>query len=310
MFSRNAFAKVTAWGLGQRGAFYVPGSLRSLGTITSSKRQQLMTELSQPSSAKLMGGALYGDTLPIDIKEEIMDRTYCKVADRYDFVLEMMSFGMNQYWKKKFVRLMSPTAGLKMIDVAGGTGQIARNYLEYQDLVNNDTSSSVHVVDLNEQMIRVGRHRLASSQWMNDDRITFAQGSAENLVNIADGSFDIYSISAGMHNIPYPELALSEAYRVLKPGGLFACLEYGHVDTSIVKQFHRWHLGTLAPAIGHMLVGKRESYERLVCSALSFPHQRDFAQAISRAGFRLPPGKGYQLMHRGYMVAYFGTKPE
>ncbi|KAJ2062835.1 hypothetical protein GGI17_002120 [Coemansia sp. S146] len=310
MFSRNAFAKFTALGLGPRSAFYAPSSLRSLGTATSSTRQQLMSELAPPPSARLMGSALYGDTIPIDTKEEIMDRTYCKIADRYDIVLEVMSLGMNQYWKKRFVRLMSPTAGLKMIDVAGGTGQIARNYLEYQDSINNDSSSSVHVVDLNDQMLRVGRHRLASSQWMKDGRISFAQGSAENLVNIADNSFDIYSISAGMHNIPHPELALSEAYRVLKPGGLFACLEYGHVDTPIVKQLHRWHLETLAPALGQLLVGKRASYERLVCSARSFPHQRDFAKAISHAGFRLPPGKGYKLMQCGYMVAYYGTKPE
>ncbi|KAJ2493565.1 hypothetical protein IWW37_000431 [Coemansia sp. RSA 2050] len=253
---------------------------------------------------------LYGDIIPIDTKEEAMDRAYCKVADRYDFVLEAMSFGLNRYWKKKFVRLMSPAAGLKMIDVAGGTGQIARNYLEYQDFMNNDKSSSVHVVDLNEQMLRAGRHRFSSSQWTRDGRISFAQGSAENLANIADNSFDIYSISAGMHNIPHPELALSEAYRVLKPGGVFACLEYGHVDTPIVKQLHRWHLETLAPAIGQLLVDKRESYERLICSALSFPHQRDFAKAICRAGFRLPPGKGYELMYCGYMVAFFGTKPE
>ncbi|KAJ2687650.1 2-hexaprenyl-6-methoxy-1,4-benzoquinone methyltransferase [Coemansia spiralis] len=310
MFSRNAFTKVIALGLGSRGASRVSGSLRSLMTATSSTRQQLMPALEHPSSARPKDDTLYGDIVPIDAKEEIMDRTYCKVADRYDMVLEAMSLGLNQYWKKKFVRLMSPAAGLKMIDMAGGTGQIARNYLEYQDLVNNDKSSSVHVVDLNEQMLRVGRHRFSSSQWTKDRRISFAQGSAENLVNVADNSFDIYSISAGMHNIPHPELALSEAYRVLKPGGVFACLEYGHVDTPIVKQLHRWHLGTLAPAIGQLLVNKRESYERLVCSALSFPHQRDFAKAIRRAGFRLPPGKGYELMHHGYMVAFFGTKPE
>ncbi|KAJ2823051.1 2-hexaprenyl-6-methoxy-1,4-benzoquinone methyltransferase, partial [Coemansia furcata] len=129
-----------------------------------------------------------------------MDCTYCKIADRYDIVLEVMSLGLNQYWKRKFVQLMSPSTGLKMLDVAGGTGQIARNYLKYQDTVNNDTSSSVHVVDLNEQMLRVGKHRFASTQWARDGRISFAQGSAENLVDIADNSYDIYSISAGMHN--------------------------------------------------------------------------------------------------------------
>ncbi|KAJ2331345.1 hypothetical protein GGI00_003291 [Coemansia sp. RSA 2681] len=239
-----------------------------------------------------------------------MDRIYCKIADRYDVVLEIMSLGMNQMWKRKFVRLMTPTAGQKMLDVAGGTGQIARNFLEYQDSTNNDTSSSVHVVDLNEQMLRVGRHRLADSQWTKDGRISFAQGNAESLDGIADNSFDIYSISAGMHNIPHPERALSEAYRVLKPGGLFACLEYGHVDTPLVKQFNRWHLNTLVPALGQLLVNDRASYVRLARSARAFPHQRNFAQAIGRAGFIMPPGQGYKLMQCGMMVAYYGTKPE
>ncbi|KAJ2811053.1 hypothetical protein H4S07_002304 [Coemansia furcata] len=253
---------------------------------------------------------LYGDTIPIDSKEEVMDRIYCKIADRYDINLEMMTIGMNQYWKRKFVRLMSPSAGLKMVDMAGGTGQIARNYLAYQDTVNNDTSSSVHVVDLNEQMLRVGKHRFASTQWAKDGRISFAQGSAENLVDIADNSFDIYSISAGMHNIPHMELVLSEAYRVLKPGGLFACLDYGRVETPIFKQINRWHVKVFAPAVARLVIGTRSHHERLVRSTMSFPHQRDFAKAISHAGFILPPGKGYELMQCGYMVAFYGTKPE
>ncbi|KAJ2839154.1 hypothetical protein FBU31_000750 [Coemansia sp. 'formosensis'] len=253
---------------------------------------------------------LYCDTIPIDTKEEIMDRIYCKIADRYDITVEITTFGLNKPLKRKFVRLMYPSAGLKMLDVAGGTGQIARNYLAYQDKVNNDTSSSVHVVDLNEQMLRVARHRFASTQWARDGRISFAQGSAENLVDIADNSYDIYSISAGMHNIPHMELALSEAYRILKPGGLFACLDYGHVETPIIKQINSWHIKTFAPAIGQLLVGDRPSYERLVRSVMSFPHQQDFAKAISQAGFILPPGKGYKSMLWDNMVAFYGTKPE
>ncbi|KAJ2892079.1 hypothetical protein IWW38_003353 [Coemansia aciculifera] len=315
MFSRNAFSKVRVLGLGPRSSVFAPSSFRALGTVSSSRRQELVSHLEPSSLARpppASNSVLYADSLPIDAKEQVMDGIYCKIADRYETVLEIMSLGMNQMWKRRFVHLMKPAAGQKMLDVAGGTGQIARNYLKYQDSRNKDTTSSVHVVDLNEQMLRVGRHRLAGSQWVKDRRISFAHGNAESLKGIADNSFDIYSISAGMHNIPRPERALSEAFRVLKPGGLFACLEYGHVDTPVIKQFNRWHLDTLVPALGQLLVNDRASYERLARSARAFPHQKDFAKAIGRAGFVMLPDneKGYTLMQCGMMVAYFGTKPE
>ncbi|KAJ1832302.1 2-hexaprenyl-6-methoxy-1,4-benzoquinone methyltransferase [Coemansia sp. RSA 2706] len=272
---------------------------RAMSSASAPKQQQ---------PAALSGAALYGDEVPADHKEHIMGDVYCRVADRYDAVSDIISMSMNKRWKQRFVEQMRPQPGDKMIDVAGGTCEVAKRYLHYQDSVNRDRTSSVHVVDFNENMLEVGRRRLAASPWMRDRRVTFAQGNAEDLADVPDASVDIYCISAGMHNLPHPEKALSEAYRVLRAGGRFACLEYGHTDTPVIGQLCRWYWDSAIPFLGHVLARDRASYERLARSVRTFPHQAKFAQAIRDAGFHLP-GKGYDLYQWGMMVAYIGTKP-
>ncbi|KAJ2804688.1 2-hexaprenyl-6-methoxy-1,4-benzoquinone methyltransferase [Coemansia guatemalensis] len=279
---------------------------------TPSLPKQKPASVSKPSQSPALstaaGTVLYTDTVPIDAKEKIMDSVYCKVADKYDSVTDVMSFYMNKVWKQWFVERMKPIPGEKLLDVAGGTCEIAKRYLTYQDEVNGDSTSTVHVVDFNKDMLRVGQHRLADTQWIKDNRVTFAQGNAEDLVDIADNSMDAYSISAGMHNLPHPEKAVQEAFRVLKPGGRFACLEYGYVDVPILGHISRWYWDNMLPAIGGWLANDRPSYERLARSVRSFPHQKQFSQAIRRAGFHLP-GKGYELYQCGMMVVYIATKP-
>ncbi|KAJ1882834.1 hypothetical protein H4R99_003440 [Coemansia sp. RSA 1722] len=261
-----------------------------------------------PSHLSSSSSALYGDTVPMSQKEEIMDEVYCKVADRYDAVIDILSVFMNTMWKRNFVKQIKPQPGALMLDVAGGTGEIANHYLRYQDKVNGDKKSSVKIVDYNPHMLRVGMKRLGSTEWMRDKRVSFAQGNAEDLQGIADDSVDIYSISAGMHNLPHPERALNAAYRVIKPGGTFACLEYGHVDNPVIGPICRWYMDNAVPVLGGWIAGDSGSYQRLAKSVRNFPHQKVFAQAIRDAGFVLP-GDGYQVFQWGMMVVYIGTKP-
>ncbi|KAJ1645716.1 hypothetical protein J3B02_000190 [Coemansia erecta] len=253
--------------------------------------------------------SLYSDTVPISQKEEIMDEVYCKVADRYDAVIDILSVFMNTMWKRNFVKQIKPQPGALMLDVAGGTGEIANHYLQYQDKVNRDKTSSVKIVDYNPHMLRVGMKRLGNSEWMRDGRVSFVQGNAEDLDGIADSSVDVYSISAGMHNLPHPERALKAAYRVLKPGGTFACLEYGHVDAPVIGPICRWYMDNAVPVLGGWIAGDSASYERLAKSVRNFPHQKVFVQAIRDAGFVMP-GNGYQVFQWGMMVAYIGAKPK
>ncbi|KAJ2704481.1 2-hexaprenyl-6-methoxy-1,4-benzoquinone methyltransferase [Coemansia spiralis] len=250
----------------------------------------------------------YADSVPMEAKEEIMDGVYHQIADKYDRVATISSLGMNTVWKRRFVHQMRARPGARMLDVAGGTCEVAKHYLDYQDKVNSDNRSSVHVVDLNTGMLRVGESRVAGTNWARDGRISFAKGNAEDLVNVADNSIDIYAISAGMHNIPRLDKALSEAFRVVKPGGTFACLEYGHVDTPLLGQIVRWYWDNGVPVVGQVFAEDRPAYERLARSVRAFPHQRDFAGLIRAAGFHLP-GQGYELFQCGMMVSYIGTKP-
>ncbi|KAJ2160345.1 2-hexaprenyl-6-methoxy-1,4-benzoquinone methyltransferase [Coemansia sp. RSA 552] len=272
--------------------------------------RMLMSTASAPKkqAAAAVDRIQYIDKVPAEAKEEIMDSLYCRMADKFDSVTNVLSFTLNKWWKRKLVERINAGPGDVLLDVAGGTCEIAKHYLSYQDQVNNDTTSTVHVVDFNSDMLRVGQHRLAGTQWMRDGRVTFAHGNAEALANVPDASVDIYSISAGMHNLPNPERALSEAHRVLKPGGKFACLEYGHVDTPVWGSIIRWYWDHGLPAVGGWLTGDRPMFVRLAQSCRAFPHQRDFAKAIRRAGIHLP-GKGYELFQGGMVVLYVGTKP-
>ncbi|KAJ2780277.1 2-hexaprenyl-6-methoxy-1,4-benzoquinone methyltransferase [Coemansia javaensis] len=265
-----------------------------------------------PAARQLSSGtpraAAYADSVPMEAKEGIMDGVYHQIAEKFDRVATISSLTMNTVWKRRFVHRMQAAPGAKMLDVAGGTCEIAKHYLDYQDTVNKDKTSSVHVVDLNVGMLRVGMGRMAGTQWMKDGRITLAKGNAEDLAEIPDNSVDIYSISAGMHNIPHLEKALSEAYRVVRPGGTFACLEYGHVDTPVLGQIVRWYWDNGVPVVGQIFARDRAAYERLARSVRAFPHQDDFTELARSAGFHMP-GKGYELFQCGMMVSYMGTKP-
>ncbi|KAI8320038.1 ubiquinone biosynthesis methyltransferase COQ5 [Martensiomyces pterosporus] len=276
-------------------------------TTTSKPTQKLLTA-SDLTSADAAVSDLYRDSVPIDSKADIMSDTYWKVAEKYTRVSNIMSFGGNPRWKSIFVNKMAPSPGDKLLDVAGGTCEIAKRYLAYQDKINGDRTSNVHVVDFNPGMLSAGKRRLSDTPWMKDGRVTFAQGDAENLANIPSNSVDIYSISAGMHNLAHPEKALDEAYRVLKPGGRFACLEYGFVESPVLRIATDWYWDRAVPFLGGILANDRASYARLVRSARSFPHQREFVKSIRKAGFYVH-GQGYEPIYGGIMVAYFGIKP-
>lgn len=263
------------------------------------------------SSSSNSHSAFYGDSsVSLEAKEEVMDEVYCKVADRYDTVSDMISLFLNKVWKQSFVNYMMPLPGEQVLDMCGGTCEITKRYFKYQDKVNNDTKSTVHVVDFSENMLKVGQRRLSDTQWMRDNRISFAKGNAEDLSEIADNTYDLYIISAGMHNLGNREKALAEAYRVVKPGGRFACLEYGQVEKAGFDACARWYWDNAVPALGGLLANDRASYERLARSVRAFPHQAEFAKSIRAAGFELPGKKGYELIYWGLMVAFVGTKPK
>ncbi|KAI8318816.1 hypothetical protein GQ54DRAFT_320904 [Martensiomyces pterosporus] len=281
-------------------------SVRELPATTTPKQQHSSSQIEPLTSNR---SSTNSDSAPVESKAEAMSDVYWKVAEDYTRVIRIISFGRDAAWKKAFIKKMAPSPGEKLIDVAGGTCEITKYYLEYQDKVNGDCMSIVHVVDFNPGMLSVGKRRLANTQWMRDGRVTFAQGNAENLVDIPDNSFDAYTISLGMHNLENRDRALAEAYRVLKPGGRFACLEFGVVEAPVLRAYINWLWDHVLPHVVKALTANHVSFMKMVRSGRAFPHQREFVKTIRNAGFYCH-GQGYETIRHGMMIAYLGIKPK
>ncbi|KAJ2747210.1 2-hexaprenyl-6-methoxy-1,4-benzoquinone methyltransferase [Coemansia sp. BCRC 34301] len=247
-------------------------------------------------------------TVPSDMKESLVRGVFSSVASSYDVMNDAMSMGVHRLWKDHFIRKMAPRPAAKLLDVAGGTGDIAQRFLEYQDRVNADSSSSVHMVDINPDMLAEGERRFKESEWVRRDRIAFTVGNAEHLEEcIPNEAFDVYSIAFGIRNCTSPEQVVREAYRVLKPGGRFMCLEFSRVGNPVLAAIYDFHSFNVIPRLGEAIAGDRASYEYLVESIRRFPPQNDFAQIIRDAGFTTI-GKGYENLTFGTVAIHTGYK--
>ncbi|MBC8130619.1 MAG: bifunctional demethylmenaquinone methyltransferase/2-methoxy-6-polyprenyl-1,4-benzoquinol methylase UbiE [Rhizobiaceae bacterium] len=212
-------------------------------------------------------------------KQERVNDVFHKVAERYDLMNDLMSGGLHRVWKSAMVGWLAPSkrSGWRFVDVAGGTGDIAFRIVEASRGAATGT-----VLDINASMLAVGAER--SVKRGLDGALTFVEGNAESL-DLPDGAFDAYTIAFGIRNVPRIDLALSEAFRVLKPGGRFLCLEFSDVDLPVLdKLYEAWSFRAI-PAIGRVVAGDRDSYAYLVESIRRFPNQANFETAIRTAGF-------------------------
>lgn len=199
------------------------------------------------------------------------------VADKYDLMNDLMSGGVHRLWKNKFVRLMRAHPDKKLLDVAGGTGDIAFRYRKAAG-----DSAGITVCDINKEMLRVGRNRAIDRGYLSG--FEWVEGNAESLP-FDDRSYHLYSISFGLRNVTKIDDALSEACRVLKPGGRFFCMEFSHVDNAILRKAYDAFSFKVIPAIGEMVANDRESYQYLAESIRQFPKQAALAKRIEEAGF-------------------------
>ncbi len=226
---------------------------------------------------------------------------------------DLMSLGIHRLWKDHFVRSLnpgSPQTPQTMLDIAGGTGDIAFRLLDHASAINNDRNSRVIVSDINPQMLSEGRKRSLQTAYANSDRISWLEANAEKLHTIEVASMDLYTVAFGIRNFTNKQVALHEAFRVLKPGGVFACLEFSKVNNFLLNGvYKRWSFGAI-PLTGQLVAGDRESYQYLVESIERFPSQEEFAGMIERAGFMLPAGgKGWENMTGGIAAIHKGVKP-
>ncbi len=216
--------------------------------------------------------------VPEAAKAPLVRAVFDSVAERYDLMNDLMSGGIHRWWKAEMVRWLGPRPGQRLVDVAGGTGDIARRALPRLD---PDRGGFVIVCDANLQMLEIGRARaiddgiLAGIEWLG--------GDAEALP-FADRSFDLCTIAFGLRNVTRIERALAEARRVLKPGGRFLCLEFTPSVTPLLQPLYDLYSFHVLPSIGHIVTGNRDAYTYLVESIRRFPPPGALSEMIAAAG--------------------------
>lgn len=195
-----------------------------------------------------------------------------------------------------------------MLDIAGGTGDIAFRLLDHATNINHSPSSTITISDINPEMLAEGRKRSLQTSYAHSPRLAFLLANAESLPMIPANSLDLYTVAFGIRNFTNKSAALREAYRVLKPGGLFACLEFSGVTNPLFNAIYKQWSFSAIPLIGQLVAGDRDSYQYLVESIERFPKQEEFRDMIKEAGF-VVPGKGWEDLTGGIAAIHKGVKP-
>jgi len=240
-------------------------------------------------------------TVDLDAKQGMVDDVFRSVARRYDLMNDLMSGGLHRAWKDALVTAINPPRGdklFRLIDVAGGTGDVA-----FRTVAAGGAGTRVTVCDINAEMLGVGRERAIARGL--DAAVTFVEGNAEALP-FPDKSFDAYAIAFGIRNVPRIEAALAEAYRVLRTGGRFLCLEFSTVDVPGLDTLYDLYSFNVIPALGRSVAGDAEAYRYLVESIRRFPRPEAFAAMMAAAGFRRagaqPLTGGIVALHSGWRL--------
>lgn len=254
-------------------------------------------------------------------KEDLVRGVFDSVADNYDVMNDIMSGTLHRYWKDEFVNTLHPLPGMQIIDVAGGTGDVAfrmhdmirkkarRDIIEKRGTEDEDGANSsgdkIVVCDINTEMLRVGEDRAIKRGYDVVSNMNFVEGNAEKLP-FENDTFDAYTIAFGIRNVTNIDNALAEANRVLKKGGRFMCLEFSRVENDILRQVYDTYSFNVIPKVGEMVTKDRESYQYLVESIRKFPDQETFENMIKHAGFKFVTHRnftnGVVAMHSGFKM--------
>ena len=207
-------------------------------------------------------------------KKGLVQNVFDQVYDQYDLMNDFMSLGIHRLWKRSLLNMMNPSSNQNLVDVACGTGDIAKLFLNY---VNK--SSQITCVDPNEGMVKKGKEKLNTFKNLN-----WIISTAEKLP-LVNNSFDFYTISFGLRNTKNLTKALSEAYRVLKPGGRYMCLEFSKIQNSGLDFIYK-NYSKLIPSIGKFVAGEKEPYEYLVNSIENFINQDELIDLMEKNDFK------------------------
>jgi demethylmenaquinone methyltransferase / 2-methoxy-6-polyprenyl-1,4-benzoquinol methylase len=215
-------------------------------------------------------------TVPEGDKAGMVHGVFTRVASKYDIMNDLMSAGMHRLWKDAMMDWLAPRGGQKLLDVAGGTGDVAFRFL------GRAAQSTATVLDMTESMLISGRQRAEADDLAA--RLDWIVGDAMALP-FSDNTFDVYTISFGIRNVTRVQDALSEAYRVLRPGGRLMVLEFSQIPNDLAQWVYDKYSFNVIPLMGQVVAGDRDSYQYLVESIRKFPDQDTFAAMIRQAGF-------------------------
>jgi demethylmenaquinone methyltransferase/2-methoxy-6-polyprenyl-1,4-benzoquinol methylase len=235
-------------------------------------------------------------------KTGMVQGVFDSVAGNYDLMNDLMSGGLHRLWKDHLVSLMKPKAGQNLLDVAGGTGDIALR-------CHRRTKGQAHITvcDLNPAMLKVGHDRMIDAGILGGDQnpIHFVTGNAEDLP-IPSRSIDIYSIAFGLRNVTHIDKALREAERVLRPGGRFYCMEFSPGVTPLLRPIYEKYCMEILPRLGEFIARDRDAYQYLAESIMQFPEQSVLAIRMEKAGFTQAKWTnltgGIAVIHSGWKV--------
>ncbi len=227
-------------------------------------------------------------------KKGLVKEVFNKVFDKYDLMNDFISLGIHRRWKKDFIQMLNPTSNKKLIDVGCGTGDIANLYIK---LTNNNTR--ILCIDPNKKMIEEGKKKLIKHK-----NIIWKVGCAEDL-KVEDNTYDFYTISFGLRNTKDLNKSLSEAYRVLRKGGRFLCLEFSKIENSNLEFVYK-NYSKIIPFIGQLIVGDKKPYEYLINSIEKFVNQEKLLELMKKNNFRNCTYKnlsgGIVSIHSGWKI--------
>jgi demethylmenaquinone methyltransferase/2-methoxy-6-polyprenyl-1,4-benzoquinol methylase len=236
-------------------------------------------------------------TVPESEKASKVQGVFGSVASKYDIMNDVMSMGIHRIWKDAMMDWIAPRAGQRLLDVAGGTGDISFRFLKRAGY------GHATVCDLTEPMLIEGRKRAEADQMA--DQLNWVVGDAMALP-FDDNTFDVYTISFGIRNVTRPQDALNEAYRVLKPGGRLMVLEFSHIPNDMMQWMYDKYSFNFIPTMGKIIANDRDSYQYLVESIRKFPDQDTFLNMVRAAGFENAKYRnltmGIACLHSGWKI--------
>ena len=235
--------------------------------------------------------------VPEENKSGLVKEVFNNVSSKYDVMNDLMSVGIHRVWKNTLINWLAPKENQNLLDVAGGTGDIATRFL------NHAKNGNATILDMTESMLQEGTKRITNSSLSS--RMRWVVGDAMTLP-FKKNTFDIYTISFGIRNVTKIDKALSEAFRVLKPGGRIMILEFSKLPNPMMQKAYDLYSFNVIPKIGEIVAGDKDSYQYLVESIRKFPDQVSFANMITEAGFENVKFRnltfGVAALHSGWKI--------